>query len=305
MTSTDLNLLVHFDALITTKSVSKAAQQLGISQPAVSAALSRLRYLFNDPLLTREGNKWTLTERARTLHRTFHPMLQEWESATSSQVGFDPASTRRTFNLYASDYVQFAVLPRVMERLRTQSPQISLRVLPPKLSGGLDMLAGGHVELYIGHYPQPPESLRTRFLFEEVACCLVRAGHPCLAEPWSLDAFLSYEHMDAAGYAGYFNAQLDAALQGVDRRRSVGIVLSSYLALPFVLAATDMISTLPQSVATAFAAPSQTVSLPTPMRLPPLSVSLYWHERYQNDAAHSWLRQCIAEALPTPASAAE
>jgi len=303
MTNSDLNMLVHFDALMTTKSVSKAGQQLGISQPAMSSALSRLRYLFNDPLLVREGNRWTATARARRLHQTFQPLLQEWQNETSAQAPFDPASTQRSFNLYGTDYMQFTVLPRVMQRVKADAPRLQLRVLPPRLSGGLDMLGGGHVELYIGHYPQPPESLRTRFLFEESSCCLVRRDHPCLANPWDLDAFLTYEHMDASGHAGFFNAQIDAALEGLDRRRTVGTVLSSYLAVPFVLASTDMIATLPQSVAAPLSAVAGTIMLRTPIHLPPLSIALYWHERYQNDPAHTWLRQCIAslfESQPPP-----
>jgi DNA-binding transcriptional LysR family regulator len=305
MTNSDLNLLVHFDALMTTRSVSKAGQQLGISQPAMSSALSRLRYLFNDPLLVREGNRWTVTDRARTLHEAFQPLLQEWQEATSAQAPFDPASTQRSFNLYATDYVQFTVLTRVMQRVKAEAPRLQLRVLPPKLAGGLDMLAGGHVELYIGHYPQPPESLRTRFLFEESSCSLVRRDHPCLAAPWDLDGFLAYEHMDASGYAGYFNAQIDAALEGLDRRRTVGAVLSSYLAVPFVLASTDMISTLPHSVAVPLCPVAGTIMLSTPIHLPPLSIALYWHERYQNDPAHTWLRQCIASVFEAQPPAAD
>jgi DNA-binding transcriptional LysR family regulator len=134
-------------------------------------------------------------------------------------------------------------------------------------------------------------------LFEEESACLVRAGHPALEGPWNIDTYLKYDHVDASGYAGYFNTQVDAALLGQGMRRTVGMVLSSYMATPFALAATDMIATLPSSVAQGLAAASRTVVLPAPLPLPLLSISLYWHERYQNDQAHAWLRQCIGEAF--------
>jgi DNA-binding transcriptional LysR family regulator len=300
MKATDLNLLVHFDALITCKSVSQAGESMGISQPAMSSALSRLRYLFGDPLLEREGNKWTPTARARELHRTFQPLLHAWQRSTSPEASFAPDTTPHTFNIYASDYLQFAVLARAMHRIKAEAPNVVLRFLPPKVSGAADMLTGNYVELYIGHYPQPPESLRARFLFEEASTCLVRKGHPALRRDWNLAAYLQYEHMDASGYAGYFNTQVDAALQAQNERRVVGALLSSYMATPFALAETDMIALLPSSVAKALASVSGTVMLPAPLRLPPLSISLYWHERYQNDLAHAWLRQCIGSAFDQP-----
>lgn len=297
MKSADLNLLVHFDALITCKSVSQAGEALGISQPAMSSALSRLRYLFGDPLLERDGNKWTPTQRALELHRTFQPLLYAWQRSTSPETAFNPATSSHVYTLYASDYLQYAVLPKVLPRLRAQAPGVQIQCLPPKVSGALDMLSGNYIELYIGHYPQPPDSLRARFLFEEESACLVRAGHPVLEGPWNIDTYLKYEHADASGYAGYFNTQVDAALLGQGMRRTVGMLLSSYMATPFALAATDMIATLPSSVARGLAAASRTVVLPAPLPLPLLSISLYWHERYQNDQAHAWLRQCIGEAF--------
>lgn len=297
MKSTDLNLLVHFDALMSCKSVSQAGEAMGISQPAMSSALSRLRYLFGDPLLEREGNTWTPTARARELHRTFQPLLHAWQRSTSPETAFDPATTTRVFHIYATDYLQYVVLPRILPRVKAGAPHAQIRCLPPKTSGAPDMLSGNYVELYFGHYPQPPDSLRARFLFEEASTCLVRAGHPALSREWNLETYLQYEHMDASGYAGYFNAQVDAALQAQNLQRSVAALLSSYVATPFALASTDMIATLPTSVARGLAAASGTVMLPTPLPLPPLSVSLYWHERYQNDHAHAWMRQCIGAAF--------
>ena len=140
---------------------------MGISQPAMSAALSRLRYLFGDSLLQRQGNRWIPTEKALELHRNFQPLLQTWHRSTSRDTTFNPETTHRVFTLCASDYLQRSVLPRVLPTLQEQGPGVTLRCLPPKLGGALEMLAENYVELYIGHYPDPPDNLRARFLFEE------------------------------------------------------------------------------------------------------------------------------------------
>lgn len=297
MRPVDLHLLPHFDALISLRSVSKAATHLGITQPAMSAALSKLRHLFGDSLLTRNGNAWVPTERALHLQQEFKPFLDTWIAETTWNTTFDASTTHKTFNLYASDYIQFVVMPLLLGKLRENAPNIQLRVLPPKMHGGQDMLAENHIELYLGHYPNPPESLRACFLFEESACCLVRENHPLLSKPWNLDTFLQYEHMDAAGHAGYFNTQLDAALREQNRRRRIGTVLSSYLAVAFVLRSSDMIATLPASMARALAPMSGTVVLPAPLRLPTLRISMFWHERHQADMSHTWLRRYILQEL--------
>ncbi|WP_209019934.1 LysR family transcriptional regulator [Allopusillimonas soli] len=299
MRPTDLHLLPHFDALISLQSVSKAASQMGITQPAMSAALSKLRHIFGDPLLTRSGNQWRPTARALALHQTFRPMLDAWQMETTPAQDFDPSTAHKTFNLYATDYIQFVVMPPLLGKLRSVAPHIKLQLLPPRLHGGQEMLAENHIELHIGHYPDPPESLRARFLFEEPPCCLVRSDHPLLIQEWNLDTFLAYEHMDAVGYIGYFNSQLDALLREQNRSRRVGVVLSSYLAVAFVLASSDMIATLPASVGRALAPLSGTIALPAPVPLPPLRISMFWHERYQTDRAHSWLRQYISRELET------
>jgi len=297
MKAADLNLLMHFDALMTSNSVSQAGELLGISQPAMSSALSRLRYLFGDPLLQRQGNRWIPTARALELHRSFQPMLQTWRRSTSRDVTFDPATSQRVFNVCASDYLQLAVFPRVLPAVQAHGPGIGLRCLPPKLSGALEMLAENYVELYIGHYPDPPDNLRARFLFEEACTCVVRKDHPALEGAWNLDTYLRYDHINVSGYANYFNVQVDAALRSQGVQRNVAVLLSSYMATSFVVAQTDMIATLPVSVASQLQGVAGIELLPAPLPLPPLSVSLYWHERYQSDDAHAWLRQRMGQAF--------
>lgn len=295
----DLNLLLHFDALMTHRGVSRAAEALGITQPAMSAALSRLRRLFNDPLLMREAGGWQPTLRANELHLQFRPMLDTWRQVSLPRTEFDPASTRRIVSVFATDYVQFTVMARVMGGLAEAAPGLEMRVMAARPQQGLDMLDNNQVELIAGYYPNPPANLRSRFLFEEKVVCLVRAGHPVLSSPWSLDAYLAYPHVNLAAHTRFFSDQLDQALGAVNRAREVRLTLSSYLAAPFAVGNSDLIATVPQSVANALAERAGTVVMDVPLSLPMLTVSLYWHERYHRDPAHAWLRNFIGGIFQT------
>ena len=297
MKNADLNLLVHFDALMTTRSVSRAAAQMGISQPAMSAALSRLRRMFNDPLFVREGGGWLPTSRAQELSQSFRPLLDRWRSESQPRDEFDPRTAHRVLSLYASDYLQYAVMPKFIAALSKAAPGLAVRIFPAKLFHGLSMVETNHVELVVGHFPHPTPSLRARFLFEERSVCIVRTDHPCLRQNWGLDTFLAYPHADLAAHTRNFSQQIDDALAAINRSRKIGTTLASYLACPFVVGASDLIATLPLSVANAFQKISRTTLLEVPLALPMFNVSLYWHERHQEDRAHAWVRQFIGSTF--------
>lgn len=293
----DLNLLLHFEALMSCRSLTRAAEQLGVSQPAMSAAMNRLRRLFNDPLLVREGGAWQPTEQANELNRRFRPLLEEWRRATRELDAFDPAHSSRSLSLYATDYVQFTLLPRLLPDLARDAPHFQLRIVPARPQHGLSMLDTNHVELIAGYFPEPSPDLRTRFLYDEPAVCVVREGHPCLRKRWNLDAYLKYGHLDLAAHTRFFSNAVDRVLLGQNRRRHIVATLSSYLVCPFVIARSDLIATMPESIARTMSAATKTVTLKVPLGLPNIAVSLYWHERYQDDVGHAWLRQYIADRI--------
>lgn len=297
MKHADLNLLLHFDALMACRSLSRAAEQLGITQPAMSAALSRLRKVFGDPLFTREAGLWEPTPRAQELYRDLSPLLQRWQRATLPRQGFDPSHSPGNLTLYATDYVQHFLLPRVVPRLTRDAPHFHLRVVPARLLHGLSMLDTNHVELIAGYFPEPKSDLRTRFLYDEPAVCVVRRNHPCLRKRWNLDTYLHYGHIDLAAHTGFFSAKIDRMLQGQNRSRHIVVTLSSYLACPYVVEQSDLIATLPLSVARSLAATSRIEVLDVPLSLPKITVSLYWHERHHDDPCHAWFRQYIASVV--------
>jgi len=288
----DLNLLLHLDALVRCANVSRAAEHLGITQSAMSAALSRLRRVFNDPLLIREGNTAVLTERAMALAAQFQPLLEQWVDVTLERGQFDPRQSRRIFTLYASDYVQFALLPALAAPLAEDAPNIALSVVPAKPHHGLAMLESNHVEFVAGYYPTPGSTLRTRPLFEDQVVCIVREGHASLNQDWNLDAWLHYGHIDLAAHTRNAGELLDRRLGQMGKQRSVRMTMSSYLAAPSVIAHSDLIGNLPRTVALHFASQGF-VLRPVPIAIPPIQISLYWHERYQHDVGHVWFRQYV------------
>ncbi len=292
MKSVDLNLLLHFDALMRAANVSRAAQLIGISQPAMSAALSRLRQLFGDPLLIRSGHSMTPTERALELHRLFLPLLAQWQQATEEREAFAPQRTSRAFTLLATDYIQFLLLPALSEAIAREAPGLRLNVLPTNPIKTLQLLETNQVELAIGHYDDPSESLRTRPLFTENAVCVIRKGHPALRRPWTVETYAALEHMKVtSSTAGTFAAALAHSLQSRDLDLKVPLTLSSYLAAPHVAARTDLVATLPRSVAQAIAPSLPLVMLPLPLTVRDINIAVYWHQRHHADPAHRWLRE--------------
>lgn len=296
----DLNLLLHLDALVRCANVSRAAERLGITQSAMSAALSRLRRVFNDPLMIREGNNTQLTDKALALQTQFGPLLEQWIDATLDRLAFDASKSRRVFTMHATDYVQFVLVPAIATTLGSAAPLAGLSLLPAKPHHGLAMLESNHVEFVAGYYPQPPDTLRMRPLFEDPVVCIVRNDHPCHADDWNLEAWSRFDHVDVAAHTRNAGQQLDRQLAKLGRQRRVSMTLSSYLATPSVIAHSDLIANIPESVARGFIGQGVEIR-PMPVDVPPIRIGLYWHERYHADPGHAWLRQLITESFTPPA----
>lgn len=293
MPGSDIILLPHFDALMQTRSISRAAERAGISQPAMSSALARLRKIFHDPLLVREGLEWTPTQRAIELHQDLQPLLEMWRAHTLPEDDFNPRTSTRTLVLYATDYVQFRLVPPLIAGLAKDAPQFHIRVIPAKPLHGLHMLDTNHAELIAGYFPAPTPELRTRFLWQEPAKCIVRRNHPCLKQHWNLETYLRYGHIDLSAHTGFFSGQIERVITSQNQSRRVAATLSSYLVCTHVIQQTDLIATLPACLATEAQHKGNVEILDVPFNIPEISISLYWHERYQADATHAWLRQYI------------
>jgi DNA-binding transcriptional LysR family regulator len=293
----DLNLLRYLVVLVQECSVSRAADRVYVTQPAMSAALKRLREVFNDPILVRSGQTMSATPRARELIATVEPMLQSVHGLTLLQSAFEPGRSRRSFTVMCSDYVQFAVLSRLVQLISNDAPSVELTVRPANPRKVQIWMESGQVDLGIGYLPTPPESLRARLLFGEEQVCLVRKGHPILRRDFTPALYAEMTHVAISpGGAGIYGATIDNALRSLGIRRRVGLTLPSFLAIPYVVAATDHIATVPLRIARHFCRFLPLEVLAAPMLLPAFEISMYWHERVHMDLANVWLRKQVVSA---------
>lgn len=293
----DLNLLRHLVVLVQEASVSRAADRLGLTQPAMSAALKRLRERFRDPILVRGGQSMAPTPRAVEMVDQLGPLLAGVKEMLDGRGRFDPGQSRRQFTLMGSDYVQFFILPRLCERIERKGAQIALEHRPANPSKVEPWMESGQVDLGIGYLETPPPSLRSRLLFSDKQVCLLRKGHPAARQPFTVERFAALSHVAVSpGGAGIYGRRIDALLKGHGIRRRVALTLPSFLAMPYVVSRTDYVATVPGRFASYFAAllPLQIVKLP--LRLPAFEISMFWHERVHRDTAHLWLRDEVVEA---------
>lgn len=298
----DLNLLRYLVVLVQECSVSRAADRVFVTQPAMSAALKRLREAFSDPILVRSGQTMSATPRARELIATVEPMLLTVHGLTLRQPAFEPRRSRHSFTVMCSDYVQFAILRRLVRLLSEEAPGVELVVRPANPGKAQAWMESGQVDLGIGYLPAPPESLRARLLFGEDQVCLVRKGHPVLRRTFTPELYADMTHVGISpGGAGIYGATIDRTLRSLGIRRRVGLTLPSFLAVPYVVSATDHIATVPLRIARHFSRFLPLELLPTPMRLPAFEISMHWHERVHQDMANIWLRKQVVAAVDQPA----
>ena len=296
-TELDLNLLRYLVALVEQSSVSRTAEQLGVTQPAVSAALKRLRDRFRDPILVRSGQSMTPTPHAVALAQQIAPLLATVQQLARGKSPFDPSRTPRSFTLMGSDYVQFFVLPRLCSRLEASGAAVLLEHRPATPGTIEPWMESGQVDLGIGYLLSPPPSLRSRLLFSDRQVCMLRKGHPASRGAFTLERYASLSHVAISpGGAGIYGQRIDSLLKTQSVRRRVILTVPSFLAVPYVVARTDYIATVPGRLARYFADLLPLAIVEAPLPLPAFELSMFWHERVHHDLANVWLRQEVVEA---------
>lgn len=291
----DLNLLVAFDALIAERSVTKAGTRIGRTQPAMSAALSRLRSLLGDELFVRSPTGLQPTPRALDLAEPLGRALAEIQRTLEYTQAFDPRSSTAAFNLGLSEHPTFMLLPRLVERLREIAPAITLRVRSfTARDDAVTMLDAGEVDLAIG-VPSTSATGRilTRPLFEERFVCIMRKGHPAADKPLDLQGFLSLSHLLVSPENDGFG-HVDAALAKKGLKRRLALTLPRMYAAPPLIARSDMISTAMAGVVEASGFASELHVKVPPLELDPVPFVMSWHRRNDAHLAQRWLRGCIA-----------
>ena len=290
----DLNLLVAFAELASAGSVTAAATRAGVTQPAMSRTLARLRRTFGDPLFVRGPAGLVATPRAEALR----PRVEAWLSQAELLVGradrFDPATAERTFLVATADYAEALLLPRLLHRLEREAPRVRVRVTTP--SPTLDQaLERGELDLaWTPRQPSVRQVVWTR-LFDESFAFVVRRGHPVLGRPFTLERFLSLRHIAVAPVGRSNRNPIDALLEKRGLRREVAATVPNFLAVPSLVEGGDLGATLPRRTVELAATRYALAVLDMPFEVPRFSMHQAWHERVRKDPGHAWFRQLVVE----------
>lgn len=287
----DLNLLRVFDAVLAARGVTPAAAQLGLTQPAVSNALARLRGLFGDPLFVRTPAGMDATPYARELAEPVRQALALLDSALAHGPGFDPATSTRAFRFYMSDLGQIEFLPPLVERVQREAPDVRLEAVGLEVEAIGAALAAGALDLAIGFLPGLRSPVRRTALFRDPYLCLMRADHPVRA--LTRKAFASASHVLVTYRGGHH--VIEEAFERAGLARRIALRVPHFTVVPMVLERTDLILTLPARVARVYERRGRFKSLPPPVAIPPADVGVHWHERFEADAGNRWLRALAIE----------
>ena len=290
----DLNLLVILDALLSEQHVTRAAERLHLSQPAVSHALARLRDLLGDPLLVRAGAGLVPTPRALELVVPLAAALAQVQALLAPNA-FDPATTQRTFRLAMSDYGAAIVLPGLIRTLRREAPGIDLQISHGSRESMLEGVLNGDIDVAAGVFPEMPHELRSTPLFEEHYACLVDRNSLPADGGLDLPTYLARPHV-LLEMRGSGTPEIERALTALRERRRVAISLPHWSVAPELIRGTDLILTV-ASRGLRDIDESLLVVVPPPFHIPSFTCVLAWHKRRRGDQALNWLNQRIGEGI--------
>lgn len=290
----DLNLLVALDALLRTRHVTRAGQALGIGQPGMSAALARLRQLFGDDLLVKQGSGMRPTARALELEPELRRVLREVERLVTDREEFLPGDSRRSFTIRMSDLLSLLILPGVAERLARAAPGIALETVHLSPEATLDALETNRVDLAVSTGLAVPKSIEAETLHDDEVVVLARAGHPAAAGIAAMDGFLGLRHVKIA-QSPIDDRFADRQLAEAGLARTVALTVPHWLVVPEIVAGSDLVATMPLSIARRFAGDGRIALHRPPFEHTAFRWSLYWHRRHHGDRGHGWLRGLVRE----------
>lgn len=300
----DLNLLVYLDVLLREGSVTKAANQLSITQPAMSNGLKRLRDLFKDPLLVRTSNGMTPTKRALELKPVIRDVLSKLESSIQPSTDFSPATSKRTFRIMASDYAESTLLLEVIRQLGELAPNITLDVITPSDVTFHDV-EQGRVDMAINRFEELPLSFHQKVVWYDTFSCAVNSDNP-IKEHFNLDSYLSSKHIwvSKTGFGVGVGIDpnevqklgwVDAELTKIGKKRDIRVFTRHYHVALQLAKAQNLVATLPTKAANLYQSDPDVEILAPPFDIPPIALKMAWSALLQHDAGHIWLRRLIAD----------
>lgn len=292
----DLNLLVALDALLAERSVTKAAERLSLSQPAMSGILSRLRHAFGDELLVRVGRSLQPTAFGADLAGPIHEAMQQLQTALNTKRPFVPATENLEFRIAASDFVIMLMLGPIMDRLLDHAPGISLRFSALRRTS-VDELLAGHLDFAILPF-DPEQDFPFIPLFEETWTCAAWSQHPTVGRSVSLEQFLALPHI-IFSYSSEELSLADEHLATLGHPRKFAAATEFFLTGPFLLRGTSLLTILPRRLAQRLQRPADIKLIDLPFDVPPFQERLVWNPRFSASPPHTWMRAQIAEVAKT------
>ncbi|GAA0352569.1 LysR family transcriptional regulator [Bowmanella denitrificans] len=300
----DLNLLVYFDVLMRELSVTRAAAQLSITQPAMSNGLKRLRDLFNDPILVRTSDGMTPTQRALQLQPVVRDAISRLESAIQPQSDFDPLTSERTFRIMASDYAESTLLLEVIRQLNHQAPNITLDVITPSDVTYHDV-EHGKVDMAINRFEELPLSFHQKVIWYDSFSCVVNKQNP-VVKHFTLEKYLKGQHIwvSKTGFGVGVGIDpnevqklgwVDLELAKLGKKRHIRVFTRHYHVALQLAREQNLIATLPSRAAKIYKDDSNMVILEPPFDIPPIALKMAWSALLQHDAGHIWLRRLIID----------
>lgn len=290
----DLNLLRAFDAIATEGSVTVAGERIGLSQPAMSNALARLRTVFGDPLFVRTPRGMRPTPFAQQLAQPLREALRLIQTALQQHAGFDPGSSSNTFRFWMSDIGEMVFLPGLLERVKHDAPGVRIEVVRIPIKDVHTALEAGELDLAVGFLPGLTTGMRQQPLFREHYVCMLRADHPVIGAKISAKQFRDASHV-LVSYVGTGHQVIEETFIEEGLSAHIAVRVPHFLVVPMILARTDLIVTVPSRVAAVFAQLGNFKVLKLPVTMPSFEVRLHWHERFHQDPANRWLRQVMTE----------
>ena len=298
----DLNLLVYLDVLLRERNVTRAAEELGISQPAMSNSLRRLRSLFDDPVLVRTSDGMTPTERALELQPLVRNVLAAAELAVLPKTVFDPSESERIFRIMASDYTEATLLPKLLQRLSQEAPAVRLDIMTPSDVNFHDV-EHGKVDLVINRFDTLPQSFHQIHLWDDSFSCVLRADNPIIKN-WNLQAYLAAKHVwvsktgmgvgvgmstDDVQRLGW----VDEALTKLGVKRVISLFTRHYQAALLLAEHNDLVVTIPTLAASSMQENPHVAILEPPFEIPRMRLKMVWSPLLQHDPGHRWMRKLI------------
>jgi DNA-binding transcriptional LysR family regulator len=298
----DLNLLIYLDVLLREKNVTRAAEQLGVTQPAMSNILRRLRTLFNDPLLIRSSEGMTPTERALELQPHIRAVLADLSQILEPRTEFSPYTSTRVFRIMTSDYAEATLVPRLVKAMRSEAPNVVLDFLTPSDVSYRDM-EQGKVDLAINRFNEIPQSFHQVLVWRDSFSCLLSSQSP-IVQQFNLKNYLEAQHIwvsktgmgvgfgvnpDKSGGLGW----IDQALDRIGQKRKISIFTRHYQMPALLTANADLVATLPTRVARLQALNDKIVIKEPPFYIPEFELKMAWCPLLHHHPAHRWLRQLI------------